>query len=116
MTTSHGGMEIDMEETRHVRKRDIYKRIITFSEGVLLLAAEVLLFARMWYTEYADNTQAIQIPFWNKGNWAVIGMYAIIIYLFTKLYGGYKVGFLRVMDVLFSQILSLVCANIICRH
>ena len=50
MTTSHGGMEIDMEETRHVRKRDIYKRIITFSEGVLLLAAEVLLFARMWYT------------------------------------------------------------------
>lgn len=79
MTTSHGGMEIDMEETRHVRKRDIYKRIITFSEGVLLLAAEVLLFARMWYTEYADNTQAIQIPFWNKGNWAVIGMYAIII-------------------------------------
>lgn len=113
MPTSHGGMEIDMEETRHVRKRDIYKRIITFSEGVLLLAAEVLLFARMWYTEYADNTQAIQIPFWNKGNWAVIGMYAVIIYLFTKLYGGYKVGFLRVMDVLFSQILSLVCANIV---
>ncbi len=63
-----------------------------------MLAVEVYLFARMWYNEYADY---IQIPFFRRGNWAVIGMYAVIIYLFTKLYGGYRVGFLRVMDVLF---------------
>ncbi len=97
-------------ENRRVRKRDTYKRIITFLEGVVLLAAETYLFAVMWYTEYADK---IQLPFFRRGNWAVIGMYAMIIFLFTKLYGGYRVGFLRVMDVLYSQILALVCGNVV---
>ncbi len=99
-----------MDENRHVRKRDIYKRIITFSESILLLAIETYLFAMMWYTDYADK---LQMPFFRRGNWAVIGMYAIIIFLFTKLYGGYKVGFLRIMDVLFSQMLSLICGNVV---
>jgi exopolysaccharide biosynthesis polyprenyl glycosylphosphotransferase len=99
-----------MEENRPIRKRDTYKRIITFSEGIILLAIEAYLFAMMWYTNYA---KVIDIPFWRRGNWAVVGMYAIIIFLFTKLYGGYKVGFLRIMDVLYSQILSLICGNIV---
>lgn len=99
-----------MEENRPVKKRDTYKRIITFSEGIILLAIEMYMFGVMWYEYYSDF---IGIPFFRRGNWAVIGMYGLIVFLFTKLYGGYKVGFLRVMDVLYSQILSLLCANIV---
>lgn len=97
-----------MDEKRHYRKRDTYKRLITFSEGIVLLAIEMYLFGHMWYGYYAD---IIEIPFFRRGNWAVIGMYGLIIFLFTKLYGGYRVGFLRMMDVLYSQLLSLVCGN-----
>ena len=99
-----------MEKVRHVKKRDIYKRVITFSEGFLLLALETLLFAVVWYSYYADS---IVLPFWNKGNWAVIGLYTLMVFMFTKLYGGYRVGFQRVIDELYSQILSLICANVV---
>ncbi len=97
-----------MDENNRIRKRDTYKRIISFGEGVVLLALQVYMFGIMWYTDYADT---LVLPFWRRGNWAVIGMYALIIFLITKLFGGYRVGFLRIMDVLYSQILSLICAN-----
>lgn len=99
-----------MEENRPVKKRDTYKRLITFSEGIVLLAVEVYMFGIVWYRYYSDF---IDIPFWRRGNWAVIGMYGLIVFLFTKLYGGYRVGFLRIIDVLYSQILSLLCANVV---
>ncbi|MGN0394226.1 MAG: sugar transferase [Coprococcus sp.] len=99
-----------MEENRPIKKRDTYKRIITFSEGIILLAIELYLFGIMWYRYYAID---IALPFFRKGNWAVIGMYGLIVFLFTKLYGGYRVGFLRLIDVLYSQILSLICSNIV---
>lgn len=99
-----------MEENRPVKKREIYKRVISFFEGFVLLAIEVLMFAYLWYTNYSKD---IVIPFAMRGNWAVVGMYGLIMFLFTKLYGGYKVGFLRIIDVLYSQILSMVCANIV---
>ncbi len=99
-----------MEENRPVKKRDIYKRIITFSESIVLLAVELYLFGRMWYLYYSEG---IELPFFRRGNWAVIGMYGLIVFLFTKLYGGYRVGFLRLIDVFYSQIISLLCANVV---
>ncbi len=99
-----------MEENRPVKKRDIYKRIITFSEGIVLLAVELYLFGHMWYLYYSEG---IELPFFRRGNWAVIGMYGLIVFLFTKLYGGYRVGFLRLIDVFYSQIISLLCANVV---
>ena len=54
-----------MEENRPVKKRDTYKRLITFSEGIVLLAVEVYMFGIVWYRYYSDF---IDIPFWRRGN------------------------------------------------
>ena len=86
-----------MEGSRRVRKRDTYKRLITFGEAVVLVAIELILFGIMWYRDYEVT---LQMPFFRRGNWAVIGMYGIIVILFTKLYGGYRVGFFRLLDIM----------------
>ena len=99
-----------MEENRRVRKRDRYKRLITVGEACVLIAVELVLFGLMWYRYYEVT---LTLPFWRRGNWAVIGMYGIIIILFTKLYGGYRVGFFRLLDIVYSQLLALVCANVV---
>ena len=99
-----------MEENRRVRKRDRYKRLITVGEACVLIAVELVLFGLMWYRDYEVT---LTLPFWRRGNWAVIGMYGIIIILFTKLYGGYRVGFFRLLDIVYSQLLALVCANVV---
>lgn len=93
-----------------VRKRDQFKRVINFFEGFILLAIHIALFAYVWYRVYVGQ---LENPFSLRGNWAVIGIYGLVLFLLTQLYGGFKIGYLRLMDVLYSQILSLVCANVV---
>ena len=93
-----------------VRKRDKFKRVINFFEGFILLGLHVAAFAFVWYTVYVEQ---LEIPFFRRGDWAVIGVYGLILFLLIRLYGGFRIGYLRLMDVLFSQILSLVCANVV---
>lgn len=91
-----------------MKKREKFKRLINFLEGFVILAAHTVLFAFVWYGSYVKQ---LDIPFFRRGDWAVIGVYALILFLLTHLYGGFKIGYLRLMDVLYSQILSLICAN-----
>ena len=93
-----------------MKKREKFKRLINFLEGVVILAAHTVLFAFVWYGSYVKQ---LDIPFFRRGDWAVIGVYALILFLLTHLYGGFKIGYLRLMDVLYSQILSLICANVV---
>lgn len=91
-------------------RRYRYKKLLVFFESTLLLAIQTALFAYIWYNHYINY---IQLFFYRRGNYAVIGSYTLILFLITKLYGGFKVGYLRVMDVLYSQILALLCSNVV---
>ncbi len=93
-----------------VHHREQYKRMVTFFSAVVLLGILTLQFANIWYNQYADN---LVLPFYRRGNWVVIGIYAVVLLLFFKVYGGFKVGYLRRTDVLFSQILSILGSNVI---
>jgi len=75
---------------------------------MLLLMIETAIFAFVWYDYYIHY---IKLSFYHRGNYAVIGSYTLILFLITKLYDGFKLGYLRLMDVLYSQILSLLCSN-----
>lgn len=77
-----------------------------------MLACEAALFAYIWYCIY-DPMLLKEQRFWNKGNWAMIGMYALILYFFTRTFGGYRIGYLRITDICLSQILAILCANVI---
>lgn len=92
------------------RDREQYKRIVSFLSAVILVGLLAIEFAYTWYTAFAD---IIQLPFYRRGNWVVIGIYIVILSLFFKVYGGFKVGYLRRTDVLFSQVLSIFGTNIL---
>lgn len=95
-----------------MEKREQYKRLIMFLASAVILTLQTVIFAYVWYRYYA-YTGAMGTNFFRRGNYVVIGQYALMLYLFYKLYGGFKVGYLRVFDVLFSQILSVLCVNAI---
>ena len=84
--------------------------MVTFGSALLLLVCLTLEFANKWYTYYAPE---IQLPFFRRGNWVVAAIYAVILFLFFKVYGGFKVGYLRRTDVLLSQILSVFGSNVL---
>lgn len=93
-----------------MERREQYKRLIMFFASTFILGVQTAVFAFIWFTYYAKEG-VIGETFWHRGNFVVVGQYALLLFLFYKIYGGFKVGYLRVFDVLYSQILSVICVN-----
>ena len=90
--------------------REYYKRTIIFLLASLVIIAQALIFAYLWYHYYREW---IYKPFWRKGNWVLIGLYALIDVMFSKLYGGLRVGYLKRIDVIYSLALATICTNVV---
>lgn len=91
-------------------RREDYKRIIVFCLASLVIAAQAAVFAYVWYDYYRE---LIFEPFWRKGNWVLIALYALINTMFSRLYGGLKVGYLKRIDVFYSLTLATLCTNVV---
>lgn len=95
-----------------MKKRERYKKLISALEIVVLMLIHTYLYAMIWYGYYSGMVPK-KLQFYRRGHWAVIAMYVLVLWLFIKLYGGFKVGYLRLFDVIYSQFLSLFCANVV---
>lgn len=94
-----------------MEKREQYKRLIMFLASTVILAVQTGIFAYSWFTFYGQKS-IIRRDYYFWGNIAAIAQYALILFVFYKLFGAFKVGYLRVMDVCLSQVLSLVCTDL----
>lgn len=93
-----------------MRKRDRYKHLLNFFANLMTVLVEVVLFGCMWYQCYSET---IIEPFYRRGNWAVIALYALIIFFFTYVFGGYKIGYMRIMDIALCHVLAILCSGVI---
>ncbi len=93
-----------------MNKKDQYKRLITFGSAVLLMAMLISTFGIVWYEFYSE---AIMLPFYRRGNWVLIGIYTVMLFVFFKAYGGFRVGYLKRTDAFYSQMISIFCVNVI---
>ena len=53
-----------------------YKRLIKFISGLIMIAAEMLLYWFVWVQYYNSH---IELPFFRKGNWLMAALYGILI-------------------------------------
>lgn len=90
------------------REREYYKRVIVFGLASLVIIALAALFGLVWYKYYRG---LIYKPFWHKGNLVLIALYALIVVLFSRLFGGIRVGYLKRMDMIYTLVLTVLCAN-----
>lgn len=93
-----------------MNKREQYKHLLNYCANFITIFAEGALFAHIWYEYYSD---IIFMPFWRRGNWAVVGLYVLIIFFFTKVFGGYQIGYRRIMDISLSHVLAISLSGII---
>jgi len=81
--------------------------LMSFAIVVLMILA----FAYIWYTDYNYNIMTGS-PFFNrKGNWLIIALYGFMQLFLTNIYGGYKVGYYKMSNIIYSQILSTILVN-----
>ena len=93
------------------KKRDEYKKLVSLCQSMLILVIEVVAFGYVWFKIY-DTSKAFDESFTGANNLVVI-LYLFVLFFFTRLNGGYKFGHLRLMDIIFSQILSLIGTHIL---
>ncbi len=93
-----------------MRKREQYKHLLNQTANWILYAIHAVIFGYIWYRIYVPE---LRDPFWNRGNWAVIGMYTMFVFFFSRIFGAYRIGYMRIIDICTAQILSSICANII---
>lgn len=93
-------------------RRERYKRLIMFLASVMVIGIQTMNFAYVWFTQY-NYKEVIGSLYWRRGHWALILLYAFIVFVMSKLFGALKVGYMRVLDVIISQILSVLCTNVV---
>lgn len=90
--------------------REKYKHLLNFTANVIALAVEAAMFAWLWYVVYMPMLNEENRP-WHRGNWAVIGLYVLFVFFFTKVFGGYRIGYMRLSDIVLSQTLAVILST-----
>lgn len=91
-----------------MKTKEQYKHLLNYGANLVSLLVEGAAFAYIWYTMYEES-----YGFYRRGNWAVIGLYVLIIFFFTKVLGGYNIGYMRMTDIALSHVLSIFLSGII---
>ena len=92
-----------------MKKREQYKGMVRFWAAVILVLLKTAFFAYVWFECYGD----LGILFAMRGNIVLIGLHALMIYIFLKTNGSLKLGQIRIRKMMSSQFISIICVNTI---
>lgn len=89
-----------------------YKRFVNIIAIIVLLAVQAVLFTMFWNRYFLPATYNFN-GFKGKGNIAIVGIYILVMYFFTRNLSGYKVGMLKITEICLSQMLAIICTNVV---
>lgn len=84
------------------------KRMIMFWSKMLIVFLQTGIYGWLWFHHYKDM---MPVEYWRRGNWVIIALYAMFIMVFSRAFGALKVGYLKTLDIMYSQFLSIICVN-----
>lgn len=91
------------------KNRDQYKRLTEFIEVAFIFAVFSVIYLIIWTTLYQYMAE---IPLFRRGNWAIVASYPILLFVFGKVFGAFKMSSRRI-DILFSHVATLIVVNIL---
>lgn len=92
------------------RSNEKYKRLIKLLFSTIAVLGLSAIYAFVWIGYY--NKYVIQIGFFRRGNWVMVLLYCVLLMFFLNTYGGFKVGYLKTGNLIYSQMLSVVFTNV----
>ena len=90
-----------------MNNRDQYKGILRFWASAILMMLQTGIYTYAWFNWYADAG----LDYFFRGNYVVIGLYALISFFFMKAFGCFQIGKVKMGETIFTQILSTLCVN-----
>ncbi|MBE5822971.1 MAG: exopolysaccharide biosynthesis polyprenyl glycosylphosphotransferase [Butyrivibrio sp.] len=107
-----------------MKKRESKKRVMVLLLGFIGLCMQTAVYAWFWFNVYYPVVSSPRVSrdgyalgnglkLYFRGHLLILAIYFILLLFFSNTYGGLKIGYLRPMDVFFSQIFALFMANFI---
>ena len=94
------------------RRLEEFKKLILLGFAAVGLLLQIAIY-RYFYYEYFMYPIKLFLPLWNRGHILLILIYAALLIMINKMYGGMKIGYYRNAEVIFSEIFSLFAVNVI---
>lgn len=86
-----------------------YKRIVRFFSSAVLLCAQMVLYWYIWKQYYNIR---MEVPYNRTGHWLMVAVYGILLIIFSRLFGGLQIGYMKIGNMIYSQVLATFCANV----
>lgn len=97
-----------------MKRIEAAKRMVILAMSFFGLVIQTAAYIYVWQNVYNDIMQQhMWRSFTQRGFYLLGCVYLLLLLFFTSTYGGLRIGYLKPMDVFFSQVLSLVFVNII---
>ena len=90
-----------------------FKRLIILAMASVSIIYEWLWYRYFWYGELFPRWVRERLPFWENGHILVLAIYAVLLFLFSSMYGGMKLSYYRNTEVIFSNIFAILITNIL---
>lgn len=91
-----------------IEKKEKSRESVCLLINFLITMFMAFLFYYIWYKYYRDR-----VYFYRKGNWIILGVYILSLVFFNNTFGGFRLGYAKMKDIIFSQCLSLGFSNLI---
>ncbi len=97
-----------------MRKLETYKRLILLLLSGVCLLLETGIFFYFWKTNFSPSiTNLTGVPYYYRADLMEVGLYAIVLFFLSNMYGGARIGYLKNAEVVFSQAFALLATNVI---
>lgn len=97
-----------------MKRTESLKRLIISEFPLIGLLVQMGIYAYYWMTAYYPFLHTHRaLRYYFKGHVLMLLVYLVLLYFFTSTYGGLKIGYLKPVDVYFSQFFSLLGVNVI---
>lgn len=95
-----------------LRMMESFKRLINLMLTAVCLGLEIGIFAYNWMVHFRFSLVDRLQDIWFKGHILEIAIYGVVLLMLSTMYGGMRLGYLKNVEIIFSQIFATLMANI----
>lgn len=96
-----------------LNRRESFKRLINLALSAICLALEIGIFAYNWMFHFRYSIVEDLRTIWFKGHLLEIAIYGAVLFFASVTYGGMRLGYLKNVEIIFSQIFATLMANVL---
>ena len=96
---------------KRLRRMEACKRMINLGLSFLSLGLVIAIFAYFWLYHFQFSLVET-LHFYKNGHILEISIYGVVLFAFTKMYGGTRLGYLKNSEIIFSQVFAILIADV----